>query len=177
MGHSIVTEREQVNESSEVVLQSRPTLCFWAYVFFLIHTKKVRNKGWLWWSAQYQASSGHCIGYSIVTVTNLEKEWTQPTEVQIKPRSTPCYLINTQSTLQSLFVVLNTYTPKGWKEVHMFTNPITVWFRPLHTIRGNTTIKTNTVWVYVFFLIHTMKVWNKGWLWWSGPYRLVLGIV
>jgi hypothetical protein len=47
MGHSIVTERDKVNEKnqpSEVAIPSRPTLCFQVYEFSLKLTIKVWSK-------------------------------------------------------------------------------------------------------------------------------------
>jgi hypothetical protein len=76
-------------------------------------------------SIQYQSRLGHYIQNAIVANMNLMKCQNQPRPVAVQPRPRPCYRVH-------MFFLI--YTPKGWMQVHMFTNPISVLFWPLHTI-------------------------------------------
>jgi hypothetical protein len=102
----------------------RPIPSFRVHMFFLIHT----TKGW---------TQVHMfINPILVLFGPLHSKWyrskyesnemTDPTKsrsISTKPR--PCYRIH-------MFFLI--HTPIGWIQVYIFTNPISVLFRPLHSI-------------------------------------------
>jgi hypothetical protein len=76
-------------------------------------------------SIQYQSHFSHYIQNAIVANMNLMKWQNQPRTVAVQPRPRPCYRIHMLFRINTL---------KEWMQVHMFTNPISVLFWPLHTI-------------------------------------------
>ncbi len=74
----------------------------------------------------YQSSSDHYILKYVVPHNNLRKQQTQPRLV-IAPQAS--------TTLgNKVYILFLLPTIRGWNQMHMFTDPISVQFCPLHTL-------------------------------------------
>jgi hypothetical protein len=111
-------------QARPVAPQPIPRPWYKVYMFFLIRTLKDGFKS-ICLSTQYQSVSCHYILYYIVPTMNLMKWQTEPRPEAPQPTPRPWYKV---------YVFFLIHTPKGWIQVHMFINPISVWFWPLHTI-------------------------------------------
>jgi hypothetical protein len=79
----------QITEPIAIEPQPRPRSCYKVYMFFLMHTTKDGVEV-LGLSAQYQASSGHDKGNSVVLDGSATIKITEPIAVAPQPRPTPC---------------------------------------------------------------------------------------
>jgi hypothetical protein len=116
-----------------VAPQPSPRPCYKVYMFLLIQTPK----GWIQVHMFTNSISvSFWLLYTISYSSNHESnERTDPTKTSSIPtKRSRCYKV------YMLFLI---YTPKGWIQVHMFTNPISVSFWLLHTISYSSNHESN----------------------------------
>jgi hypothetical protein len=109
---------EKPTQPRAVAPQSRPRPCYKVHMFFL----KYMPKGWM--QVHMFTNSISVLFYSSKHESTERQRHTQPRAVAPQPSHRPCYKVH-------MFFLI--YTPKGWTQVHMFTNPISVTFLQLPT--------------------------------------------
>jgi hypothetical protein len=149
---------------------STPRPSYRVHMFFLIYTLKGWNQVHMFInpiSDSFWPLHSKC--YSCKYESNEMTEPTKSQSTSTKPR--PCYRVH------NMFFLI--HTPKGWIQVHIFTKPISVSFRPLHPIFYSSTKYESIKYptqprpvapqprprpcdrVHMFFLIHATKGWMK----------------
>ena len=110
------------SESGVPVFYHPPTPCYKVYLFFLIHT----TKGWCKTIMSIGLKLGKLWRLHRKLYSSRDGSSSQITEAPtaVAPQPTTCYKVY-------MFFLIN--TTKGWVHLHIFTNPISVSFWPLHT--------------------------------------------